>query len=454
MMAVDDQAGSPPPTFEELVPPPTLKQTLLRQVAATIAVGIAAVVGVAVDGVSAVDATRVVVVFVGVIAASWLLSQRWMEPAPWFAAGGTFWLGALGLPTAWDSGKLVCCVLGTILLALGVVRAMPKAWRAVALTAALLFHFGAILAATTWPETYDSPPPVITNQVATRVYLPYYRFFYLGNAYHFYSPNPGAASHLFILVEGVTDDDAEPDAKTGAVPRDASGQPMKRKRSEWIDIPKRQTHFRDPLGLSYYRRLSLTELVSYATPGAPAAQSWERNLAIVNRRNNELNLNGLAVPGAMRQFDTDLSQYRVPQQNIRRSLHPSYARHIALEFSGPRKLPDGRVVQFTVTGMKMFQVQHNIITQQQFLGLKLTPEQQRVERGFRMLESEPMNPNHRTLYVPSYLGEYDRDGVLLNPDDPLLYWHVPVLPDPRDPSKTLDYLSLYAGFDFPWNTQE
>jgi hypothetical protein len=45
---------------------------------------------------------------------------------------------------------------------------------------------------------------------------------------------------------------------------------------EWIVLPKRGQHMKDPLGLTYYRRLSVTEAVSTTIPDLYTAQSFEK----------------------------------------------------------------------------------------------------------------------------------------------------------------------------------
>lgn len=441
------------PTRDELLPPLPVQRVFQLMAVGAGLVLLAAVLGLLASPM--VNSIRVFLCFAGVLAAGVAITLQAKDHKVWLAAGAVSLLAFIGVPAEWDSFRIVVGVVGTLAIVLGLGRLMPVQYRMAALSAGVLFHFGAILAATTWPDTHGSPAPYVTNQMAMRAYLPYYRFMYLGNAYHFYSPNPGPASHLFVLVEGETDEPADPDPKTGNIPLAADGTPAKKRRSEWIDIPKRKSHFIDPLGMTYYRRLSLTELVSYSTPGGVNSMQWERNLAIQNRRNNELGLAGTPIPGAVRPFDMDMAQYRVPRLDIRRGLHPSYARHIAIEFSGPRKLADGKVIEFSVKRIKLFQVEHGVISPQDFLGFKPTETEKNAPNGtLRLNPIETSDPNVPTLYMPFYLGEFDREGTLTKPDDPLLYWMVPVVRDPRDPRKFIDYMSQYAGFEFPWKTKE
>ena len=41
------------------------------------------------------------------------------------------------------------------------------------------------------------------------------------------------------------------------------------------------------------------------------------------------------------------------------------------------------------------------------------------------------DPLDETTFVPFYMGKYDIDGKLLDPKDPFLYWHLPIVNLPR-----------------------
>ena len=421
------------------------------------AVGLAAILGALT---SQIDSVRLILVAFGSLASAFALSWRAGDWRSWVLAGATAWVAVLGLPGHWDSIRLVASVLGGVALAAAVLSRLPAEWRYGLLSLAALFHFGGILAATTWPDTYGRSAPWVTNQAAQRVYLPYFKFCYMINAYHFYSPDPGPASHLYFLIEYEIDE-PELDA-TGEPKIGAAGQPIKKTTAEWVDIPRRRTDFRDPMGLTYNRRLSITELVSYSTPGQATAPSWEKGLAIQQRRNNELGLNGKPVPGATVGGEIELSQYRVPNMGLRRSMYPSYARHIAQEYSGPRKQPDGKTIEYTVQSVKMFRVEHRVVEPNQFLEYP-NPE---AERN-RQLNPEwrpsaeamigKISPYHPSLYAPFYLGEYSAGGELMKPDDPLLYWLIPVQYQQvknRDDLGYIDWMSKYAGREFVWSSKE
>jgi hypothetical protein len=70
---------------------------------------------------------------------------------------------------------------------------------------------------------------------------------------------------------------------------------------------------------------------------------------------------------------------------------------------------------------------------------------------------EGLDPYHPTTYRPYFLGDYDANGELVDPQDPMLYWLVPVVSKPGgaapgDPRKRdyEDYLEKHAGAVLEW----
>jgi hypothetical protein len=55
--------------------------------------------------------------------------------------------------------------------------------------------------------------------------------------------------------------------------------------------------------------------------------------------------------------------------------------------------------------------------------------------------------NDPNFFHPYYMGEYAADGTLLSPNDPFLYWMLPVLRDPpvHYRSKIRDWARRHAG---------
>ncbi len=406
-------------------------------------------------GPALLSTVRLLLVAIGALTAGGALSWRpdlwWM----WLIAAGAAALASLGLPEPtpgdWDSARLLARVLAAGAAAGAVLTRVPAPARYALLSAFALSHFGGILTATTWPATNGTAPPWVTTQTAGRLYLPYFKFLYLSNAYHFYSPEPGPASHLYFLLTYELKKSVRPTEDAGSWTEGTNpetGEPeWTKSASEWVDVPNRRQHYKDPLGLSYFRRLSITEMVSTALPSRFTPATFEKNEAVIRRRGVAVGVaagTDLRVPLDPRAGPEDL-QYRIPGSDIVRHLLPSYARHVADEFSSPERggQPERRVVR-----VRIFRVEHTIIPADYFLG-------QRVPYNRERQWTEPGDPYHPTTYKPYYLGEFDADGTLLNPTDPMLYWLCPILPKPRSVSDPKgrdfeDYMSKYVGYEFDW----
>src|SRR5262249_39550710 len=139
---------------------------------------------------------------------------------------------------------------------------------------------------------------------------------YLRNAYHFYSPEPGPASILAFLLKTETGSDPS----TGA----------KQYRYEWVVIPRRPADVRDPLGLGYYRRLSLTEQMARGSPGLTIPTDQFEKTEVWYRRYNQSRPElGGKIP--FHPGENINVQYRLPNPDVTRYLLPSYASHVILE---------------------------------------------------------------------------------------------------------------------------
>jgi hypothetical protein len=76
----------------------------------------------------------------------------------------------------------------------------------------------------------------------------------------------------------------------------------------------------------------------------------------------------------------------------------------------------------------------------------------RVEEfiNWRKRDNVISSPYHPTTYWPFFLGEFNARGDLVDPQEPMLYWLVPILPrqggPTTDPTKRnfLDYMSFHA----------
>jgi hypothetical protein len=102
-------------------------------------------------------------------------------------------------------------------------------------------------------------------------------------------------------------------------------------------------------------------------------------------------------------------QYRMPGANVRDFVLPSYVQHIA----NVKVLqhPDG----VPIASIRVYLVVHNIL----------------VPYGLQNGTS-PYDP---VTYLPFYFGEYDASGKLLDPGNPLLYWLIPIIYEPKPGAK-------------------
>lgn len=327
----------------------------------------------------AVHTARLFLVLVGAVTAGAAVSMRPDLWQAWLLGAGSSLLAIVATPAHWDSFRLLFGVLAAVALAWAVLRAAPERYRLPAVSALVLFHFAGIFFATTTPPA----TPWVTEQAFIRVYNPYLQFVYLRNAYHFYSPQPGPASILVFLLK----------TETGSDP--VTGE--KRYTTKWVVTPKRPADVKDPLGLTYYRRLSLTEQTARGSPGLRAG-SYER-VEMMSRRSQ--------VPIPLHPFEEQELQYALPNPEIARFIIPSYASHVVLE-----NTPDAKTAARTT--VKVYRMQHNTMSVEEFINWEKRPDL-------------ITNPYHPTTYRPYFLGEFDARGNLVNPQEPMLYWLVPIL---------------------------
>lgn len=368
-----------------------------------------------------ISTIRLLLVFVGTVVTGFAISLRPDLWQTWALGSGTAAIGIFGLPGHWDSFRF----LFTILAAVGGVRAvyavLPPVWRIRAVSALILFHFGGILMATTAP----TPTPWFVEQMYHRVYNQYLQFLYLRNAYHFYSPEPGPASILACLIKTEVGEEVT-----------ATGQKRPKYEMKWVVLPKRPADVRDPLGLTYYRRLSLTEQVARAIPGVMLPEMFEKHE--VGERRRMLNVRGSEPYYPMHPGVADAMEYRLPTPDITRYVLPSYAQHLILEHT-----PNADAAAKTT--IKIYRIEHRTLSVGEFV-------------GFNNPGRKPGDPYHPTTYWPYFVGEFDAHGNLLDPKEPMLYWLVPIIPRvdgplAADPNRKdyVDYMSKHAGLEFDWS---
>jgi hypothetical protein len=358
-----------------------------------------------------ISTIRLVLVAAGCLTAGAGLSLRPGLPPGWLLFALAAGLSILGLPAHWDSVRMVAGVACGVGLAGAVIAALPMNARFALASVAALYHFFGIFLATTWPD----PSPNLTGQIGTRTHLPYLMFMYLRNAYHFYSPEPGPASLFAGLIEYEK--------------QNPGGAPEIQR--EWIQIPGTGEFARDPLGLRYYRRLSITEQASGTMPtpmGYEKQDVWQRRVKAANGDWSNI----VRVPMVPNDYEPVASQYRLPQPFLAKYVIPSYARHILKENSKADR---------PARAVKLYRLEHRVISVAEFADNK--------------------DPFHPETYRVFFLGEFvlNDDGseaVLKDPQDPMLYWLLPVFrrPNVANP-KTVedeidDYFSKHAGSVYKW----
>jgi len=358
---------------------------------------------------------RALGVFIGLVAAGYGVSVQPRSALVVLGGAVTAFIGVQALDQSWDTARRVASVLAVIGLAASFLLLLPSVYRRVVISLLILFHFGAITAAVMSPVP-DSTPWLI-SQLHVRVFRAYQEFFYLVNAYHFYAPEPGPPNLVWFCVEF---DDHNHSKR-------------------WIKIPNRDADSKDPLSVEFYRKLSISENANTAGPLLPMvpADVLQKRLVAGETKN---------IP--LHPFMAEVAQYRPTSPAVGRVL-PSYVRFVA--GIAKKDNPDHEVI-----GIKVYRIVHHM----------LTPLDCANER----------DPLDKILFQPFYLGEYDAEGKLKDPDDPFIHWHIPIyraavdpkekepfgpgkirslLPEqPREPSTVLiDYLKVHAGSD-PWGDKE
>jgi hypothetical protein len=266
------------------------------------------------------------------------------------------------------------------------------------------------------------------------VYNQYLQFIYMRNAYHFYSPEPGPASLLACLVK------TEAGTETTA-----DGQVRKKYDTRWVVLPKRPADVRDPLGLTYFRRLSITDQVSRGMPDFTTAATFEKTE--VRSRRYRLTLPGSDPYYPLHPTEPEFLQYRLPTPEVARFLLPSYAQHLILEHTATAEAA-------AKTTMKVYRLEHRTLSVEAMIGVG-NPGGRRGD------------PYHPVTYRPYFLGEFrltSEDPAnprkprveLVDPQADMLYWLIPILPNPApgggpDKKDYVDYMSVHAGHAFDWS---
>jgi hypothetical protein len=338
-----------------------------------------------------------VLVFAGLVVAGFAVSSRLtsagqeleerLESAG-LVAVATFvaLLGCLGNP--WDSARWFLGVLTAVGIAGSILVLLPSFARRLVATVLVVFHFGGILTAITSVEPPNGSTPWVPMASWFYVYRPYLTFMYLGNAYHFYSPEPGPASLLWCRLQY------------------ESGE------SKWVKFPYRED---SPVPLHFQRLLALTESTNQAVPGmTPTPEMIERRqLAGIPSKKNKYPSPGIPLDFNWAPLNIQYHQLTPFSQ----AMVSSYSRHLVREHPYLDD-PANKVVS-----VRVYRVTHSIMT---------APD---MAKG-----RSPLDPS---LFLPYYLGEFTPEGDLVKydddgkakeggMDDPFLYWLLPIIP--RDPN--------------------
>ena len=338
--------------------------------------------------------------------------------------------GMSAMEPEWTSGRIFFGGLFGLTLVGALLILLPSLARRIALSLIIVFHFGGILTAVTVAD--QATTPWISNFMMAWVYRPYLHLIFMSNAYRFYSPDPGTSS---VLRFAVFYNDGE---------------------FRWIEVPKkadcrigmeyqRMNALPEQSFFSYYRfPPTEAELQGVPQEERPLHGSWDE---ISRRRQYEspfgygpnkkpIPLVGDLAPIMQYQQPTDVSQGQIA----------SLARHIWY-------MPEAQREGLTITSVKVYRVKINV----------LTPYE--LSKG-----RKPFDPTKQYSY---FLGEFDKEGTLLHPKDPFLYWLLPivrvspnfpaggaglpyvnVLVDPPKDSILLDCLEMHASTPSPPEQKE
>jgi len=332
-----------------------------------------------------------------------------------FAASWALYLGA-DQAEDWDSIRLALAVLALVALVAAPLTAVSRGVRRAVLAVLVVLHFGGIATA-----VMSAPPtPWLVGQIWVRFYRPYLEFMYLNNAYHFYAPEPGPASYLWFRIESL--------------------DVREKIHSHWIKIPDMDDNTgkpRYPVALEYQRMLALTENTARNSPTpsmvVTGPDGMQHVAAFYDQRvkHSEFAAGGPVMIGNNRPeppliipFHPELpplNQYQAPNLDSKRILE-SFARFIMHRAAArdPERVP---------VRVKVYRVVHAI------------PDAETMAAGW--------DPCFPTLYVPFYMGEFDREGKMTSAgaEDPFLYWLLPILKkDKSKPdSEILAYVFRHAG---------
>lgn len=292
--------------------------------------------------------------------------------------GQTFGATSIARVTRWEGSRFLLWVIAAVSAVAGVVVVLPVLARRIVVSLLILVHFGGIFSAVTNISNF-APAPWWSQKLWYDFYRPYLQFMYLNNAYHYYSPNPGPASLLWLRIE--------------YEPKDGM------RHWRWVKMPELDENGNpispDGGNIGFYveftRRLSLGESVGQMPPP------------------NFVELQALRMQAA-RRIPLDphrplAGQYRGLSPEATLWL-PSYVRHAA------RSYQCNEHPELAVTSVKVYLVIHELL-------------------DAPLYGEEGANPYDTEHFEPFFEGEYDKEGQLQSLNDPLLGWLIPIYRRPK-----------------------
>jgi hypothetical protein len=339
----------------------------------------------------------------------WVLADR-IETGAMIAAGGmTSLVAYFSMKADWEAGKMLFGALFIASLAATLLVLLPPLGRKIFLTLFLLFHFGGMLTAVTSIDPPNSTGPWVSKQLWTYVYRPYLSFLYMTNAYHFYSPDPGPPSSYWFSVT------YEDGSRTWVkVPnRSTSAVGMQYQRN--LALPE---HTYSPLGRLPYTKQEIAEMQSRQPDFHAPRGSWEhiyekrwkgslRLYLATFEEDGRTVTRPMPIPMVNEQTLNVYAQYREPN-DLSKALIASVARRAFV--TAPKKYDEGGN-EVEVKSVKVYRVTHQILTPREL--------------------ASGVDPLEKTKHFAYFLGEFDGKGELVDPEDPFLYWYMPILNAPN-----------------------
>jgi hypothetical protein len=314
----------------------------------------------------------------------------------WLIAGAAALLGMFAVPRYLES--MVILYRGFLLVSVvtALIVAFPGWPRRVICGALISFHFFGI-----WMAILSPPPsPWIVFQVWQRYVCWWFDPIYINNAYQFYAPDPGPANQLWFCLEyrkeGDIEGETQEEKNRRLYSKELNADFSTEKLTRWIKLPTRPGDMKDPLAISYYRRSALAEYTSQTantgtTPYPSESREIERRR--LSKRNEIPLHSSLAYPQM---------QYRVPSPLVADMIVPSYAKHITASYKDSEP-------GWQYHSVRIYRVLHMI-----------------VEPDVFAQKERPVKSYDPSTYQPYFLGEFLADGSLKDPNDPLLYWVIPI----------------------------